>query len=155
MADIELSQAEADALISMEKVKANADSATFPDLGGKLIIPLISRDRRENFFLDVYRNRIDIARGTYQNRARQTIILVRLDFGGAPHRNPDGEEIPAPHLHLYRADYADKWAIPAPMDKFPNLADLSATLDDFMRYSNIVDPPEIERTILTRVKPYD
>lgn len=48
---------------------------------------------RENFLLDIRRGKIDLLKATNQNRARQTIVLVRLDLGGAPHRNPDGEEI--------------------------------------------------------------
>ncbi|KJU85379.1 prophage protein [Candidatus Magnetobacterium bavaricum] len=40
------------------------------------------------------------------------IILLRLCFGGHPHRNPDDTEISSPHLHRYREGYADKWAYP-------------------------------------------
>jgi hypothetical protein len=38
---------------------------------------------------------------------------MRLDLDGPPHRNPDDEEIPWPHLHVYREGYGDKWASPA------------------------------------------
>ncbi len=34
-----------------------------------------------------------LTKGTYQNRARGVAILARLDFGGAPHRNRDDQEI--------------------------------------------------------------
>ncbi|HEY7442131.1 MAG TPA: hypothetical protein VH701_06920 [Vicinamibacterales bacterium] len=33
---------------------------------------------------------------------------------GAPHRNPDDEEIPCPHLHLYREGYGDSLGDAAP-----------------------------------------
>jgi hypothetical protein len=36
------------------------------------------------------------------------VVLVRLDLGGAPHRNPFDEEIGVPHLHLYREGFGDK-----------------------------------------------
>lgn len=93
MSDPDLTQAEADALIALAKHRLDATEWDYPDLGGAISIPLVSTDRREQFLLDLRRGRIDLARGTYQNRGRQVIVLVRLDFGGAPHRNPDGEEI--------------------------------------------------------------
>lgn len=145
MADVNLTQAEADALIAMEKHCVNNDSHDFPTVGGSLMIPLQSQDNREQFLLDISRSRINLIKGTYQNRARQVVILVRLDFGGAPHRNPDDAEVPSPHLHLYREGFGDKWAIPAPADQFGNAGKLWETLGDFMRFCNITQPPRIER----------
>ena len=84
-----------------------------------------------------------------QNRARQVVVLVRLDLGGAPHRNPDDEEILAPHLHMYREGYGDKWAISVPADRFTATPDLWVTLEDFMRFCNITQPPHIERGLFT------
>ncbi|MBM3303443.1 MAG: hypothetical protein FJY85_26285, partial [Deltaproteobacteria bacterium] len=101
--------------------------------------------KRENFTLDVSRGKIDLLRGSYQNRSRQVIVLVRLDFGGHPHRNPDGQDIPSPHLHLYREGYGDKWATPVPASVFPDMADLWRLLEDFMAFCNIIEPPLIER----------
>lgn len=65
----------------------------YPGTDGSATIPLESIDGREDFLLDVHRARIDLVKGTYQNRARHVVALVQLDFGGRPHRNPDGEEI--------------------------------------------------------------
>ncbi len=150
MSDIDLTQAEADLLIAMEKHRANDDQWEYPDFGGSISIPLISPDRRENFFLDLYRGRIDLQKGTYQNRSRQVIVLVRLDFGGQPHRNPDGEEVPAPHLHVFREGFADKWAVPAPLDSFPHLGtNLWETLNDFMIFCNVTKQPLIQKGLWT------
>ena len=82
-----------------------------------------------------------------KTRGRQTAILARLDFGGPPHRNPDGEEIESPHLHIYREGYADKWAIPLPQDSFPDSSDPWQLLEDFIGYCNIVRPPIIDRGV--------
>jgi len=84
-----------------------------------------------------------------QNRARQIIILARLDYGGPAHPNPDGEEIPCPHLHLYKEGYGDKWAFPIPQDKFPNIGDQWETLSDFMKYINVIKQPAIIRELFT------
>jgi hypothetical protein len=145
MAEINLTQAEADLLIAMEKVREDEQSWDYPGLGGQISVPVMSKNKRENFILDVSRGRIDLLKGTYQNRARQVVILIRLDFGGRPHRNPDGVEVPSPHLHVYREGFGDKWAVPVSADKFPNLTDLWGTLEDFMRFCNIIEPPRIER----------
>ena len=145
MAELHLTQAEADALMAMAKHRVNDDEWDYPGLGGHVSIPLFSPDRREQFVLDVRRGRIDLAKGTHQNRGRQVIVLVRLDFGSAPHRNPDGEEIGSPHLHRYREGYGDNWTIPVPANLFTNLDDTWQILDDFMRYCNIVEPPIIRR----------
>jgi len=102
MAERDLTQSEADGLIQMHKVRVNDDLSEYPALGGSVTIPLTSRDRREHFLLDISRGRIDLLKGTYQNRGRQVVVLVRLDFGGPPHRNPDEREIPCAHLHVYR-----------------------------------------------------
>ena len=145
MADINLTQADADALIAMEKHRVDDQEWDYPALGGSIRVPLISPDKRENFFLDVTRGNINLSKATYQNRARVTVILLRLDLGGPPHRNPDDAEIPCPHLHIYREGYGDKWAIPAPNDIFTNTADLWQTLLEFMRHCNITQPPLIRK----------
>ena len=72
------------------------------------------------------------------------VVLVRLDFGGSEHRNPDDSEIESPHLHLYREGYGDKWAVPLPDGDFTDTANLMNMLADFMRYCNISEPPKIQ-----------
>jgi hypothetical protein len=114
MADVDIPQAEADALMAVKKRAADEEEWLFPAPGERIAIPLTSLDRRESFMLDVTRAQIKLTKATYQNRARAAIILMRLDIDGPPHRNPDGTAIPCPHLHVYREGYGDKWAIPAP-----------------------------------------
>jgi len=110
----------------MEKHRVDETRHQFPTLGGSIVVPLISVNKRENFLLDVTRGRINLKKVTYQNRARTAVILARLDIDGAPHENPDGQEIPCPHLHTYREGYGDKWAVPAPTVTFPRTDDLRA-----------------------------
>lgn len=147
MAELNLTQAEADALIAMAKHRVDVTEWEYPDVGGGISVPLVSANRREHFVLDLRRGRIDLAKGTYQTRGRQVVVLVRLDFGGPPHRNPDGAEMGPPHLHLYREGYGDKWAVPVPADHFADLGDPWQTLQDFMRYCNVVQPPLIRQEL--------
>jgi len=144
MADLNLSQAEADALLQLDKHRADDRVSNYPGLADAIKIPLVSGDGRESFWLDVSRARINLSKGTYQNRARTTLILARLDFGGAPHRNPDDEELPCPHLHLYREGYGDKWAFPVP-NSFADVSDPWIALQDFMTFVNIITRPDINR----------
>jgi hypothetical protein len=149
MADINLAQEEAEKLMAMEKRAAEHNEWLFPSPGERVVIPLTSLDKRENFVLDVTRFQIKLTKATYQNRARVAIILYRLDIDGAPHRNPDGAEIPCPHLHIYREGYGDKWAVPAPVGTFPDTSDLFSTLDAFMGHCNITAPPRIEKGLFS------
>jgi hypothetical protein len=147
MAEINLTQTEADTLIAMEKHCLDDRVWDYPGLGGAIAVPLVSADKKENFFFDLTRSRINLAKGTYQNRGRHVVVLARLDFGGPPHRNPDDSEVPCPHLHLYREGYGDKWAFRAPAEQFSNLGNLWQTLEDFMRYCNITRPPIIQQAL--------
>ena len=149
MADARLTQAAAEALIALEKRRVDAQEWDYPDFGGRITIPLVSVDRREQFLLDLRRSGLDLAKGTYQNRARLIVVLVRLDFGGSPHRNPDGNRVESPHLHLYREGYGDKWAFPVPGERFQDLSDAWQTLKDFMAYCNIVERPAIRQGLFT------
>ena len=149
MAEMDLSEGEATRLLGMEKRAVDQTLWAFPDGGGKLTIPLISVDRREHFLLDLTRSQIKLTKATYQHRARVAVVLSRLDIDGAPHRNPDGQEIPCPHLHIYRQGYGVKWAIPAPPDEFPDVSDLFATLNDFMEHCNVTEFPLIQKGLFS------
>ncbi len=63
MADDALSQADAETLLRMDKKPALTDAFQFPDLGGRIEVPLVSRDGRERFFLDINRKRIALTTG--------------------------------------------------------------------------------------------
>lgn len=149
MADANFTQAEADALIAVAKCRIDKKEWDYPYGGGGISVPLVSIDRTERFMLDVYRSRIDLAKGTYQNRGRQVVVLARLDFGGRPHRKPDQAYVGSPHLHQFREGYGDKWAFPVPSERFADVNDAWRTLQDFMRYCNIIVPPVIRRGLFS------
>jgi len=149
MAQIDLTQSEADSLIAMEKHSTDGKVHDLPYAGGSIAIELLSPDKRERFLLDISRGRIDLGKVKYQNRARNIVVLVRLDLAGPPHRNPDGEEVESPHIHLYKEGYGDKWAYPVPGSDFSNTSDIWVTLEEFMRYCNITKPPNFERGLFT------
>jgi hypothetical protein len=142
---IELTQAEADQLLAMEKHRKSDELHKFGAL--RLEIPLESADQREHFILDIGRGRINLLRGTYQTRARQAVILARLDFGGAPHRNPDGAEVSSPHLHVFREGFADKWAQPLSAGQFSDADNPWLLLEDFLKFCHVTQPPAFEREL--------
>lgn len=149
MAGSHLTQPEADALIALDKISENGDVHDYPDLGGSLRIPLTCKRDKESFMLDITRGRIELRRGSFQNRARQNIVLVRLDISGGKHRNPDGELVPCPHIHIYREDFGTKWAKSVDLDLFSNIEDQWQLLQDFMKFCNITDPPTILNGLFT------
>jgi len=142
---IDLTQAEANLLLTMEKHRTNDESHRFGAL--RLEIPLQSVDQREHFLLDIGRGRINLLKGTYQTRAKQAVILARLDFGGQPHRNPDGQEVSCPHLHIFREGFAVKWAQPLPVEHFSNPDDSWSIFEDFLRFCNVTKPPVFEHEL--------
>lgn len=144
MAEIDLTQPEADALIAMEKHRVDDNEWTFPVPGQRLEIRLISPDKREPFLLDITRSQLRLTKATFQNRARQVVILMRLDLDGPPHRNPDDTEVLCPHLHMYREGFGDKWAVPAPSTRYPNPKDLFSTFEAFMQHCNITQTPIVQ-----------
>ena len=149
MPEIDLTQPEVDALIAMEKVRVDDSEHDYPTAGGKFTVPLLSRDKRESFILDITRGRIDFQKGTYQNRAKLVIPLVRLDFGGPPHTNPDGETIQTPQIHVYREGFGDKWASELPAERFPNTNDPWQLLQSFYAFCSIVEPPRVRQGLFT------
>lgn len=107
-----LSQHEANSLMSMEKEFTSQEQLVLSNLQINITRELTSLDKKELFLLDIWRSGFNLAKIKIQNRAREVNILVRVDFGGSPHRNPDGNIIQCPHIHLYREGYHDKWAYP-------------------------------------------
>ncbi|WP_186393199.1 MULTISPECIES: hypothetical protein [unclassified Pannonibacter] len=144
-----LTQDEADELLNMHKRTEVGSTYRFPAKGERLSIPLHSLDEREAFHVDVNRRSIALYKCTFNGRARGNIMLARLDLNGAPHRNPDGQEIGCPHLHLYREGYGDKWAFPIPSESFSDLSDLAEVLRDFMVYFKVIIPPTIALDLLS------
>jgi len=142
-----LPRGDADALFATEKHRIDEHCHIFPTSGQGITIPLVSLDGREDFLLDIFRGKIDLGKARYQNRARSVVVLARLCLKG-PHTNPDGGRVSAPHLHLYREGYVDKWATLLP-GAFPNPADLMLTLQEFMRFCNITRPPAIQASFLS------
>ena len=136
----DLTQSEADRLFNLEKRKVLDEEIGWP-LGAKVAVQLVSLDGREEFILDVSTYSIKVSKITLQNRVRTTAILARLDIDGPTHRNPDDAVILCPHVHLFREGFNDKWAFPVPSVQFQDLSNRVKTLEDFMRYCNITDPP--------------
>lgn len=139
-----LTQAQADALLQAAKNLINCPAITFPNPGGYLTLDAETTTGTDTFFIDVNRRgKIVVGKCTYLTRYNRTEILLRLDIEGPPHTNPDGQEIPCPHIHIYREGYADKWAYPLHAEIPTNPADLGQVLYDFLMYNNITNVPQI------------
>jgi hypothetical protein len=153
----DLTQTEADYLFDLDKIPKDQEIYSFPNPGEKLIIPLISVDKREEFLFDMYRSTIRLKKITYQKRARKVVILRRLDIEGSVHKNPEasdipldilknynGLEVPCPHMHLYIEGFNLKWAVPA--GELANLVDdnLYENMEVFLDYCNVRTKPAFQ-----------
>lgn len=141
---MDLTQAEADYLFALDKVRRSDDPQQFPGIGADLEVPLVSRDGREDFILNVARGRIKITKCSYQNRGRSVVVLARLDIDGPAHQNPDGTYVPCPHIHLFREGYADKWAFPAVDHVGPVGEDVQTVYQQFCGFCSIIEPPVLQ-----------
>lgn len=138
-----LTQAEADALLTMEKSFSVAVAIRLVPGRGEHR-ELLSPDRRERFYLDIYRGKTKLIRVTYQSRARKIVVLARLDLNGAPHTNPDGQLVTESHVHLYREGYEDRWAFPLPHESLRETSDLVGALHEFADFCHIVNLPPVQ-----------
>jgi len=86
-----LTQVEADKLISVNKLFVKLETISLPP-GSDLTYELVSEDKQEQFLLDLWRGTFRFSKIKFQNRARQVLVLVRLDVDGSPHTNPDGQK---------------------------------------------------------------
>lgn len=83
---------------------------------------------------------------TYQKRARQMEILRRLDIDGTPHPNPVVASVPLDFLiPFYVEGFAHRWAIPTSEDLVNSNSDLYSIMENFLRYCNVQDMPDIKR----------
>lgn len=102
------------------------------------------KDGKNNkYAIDIVRGRQKPSKATYQTRYNKATVLIRVDIDGPPHDNPDGEEIPCPHIHIYREGFEDKWAYPLGKEMATNPEDLIQVLIDFLAYTNISNMHEI------------
>ncbi|MDO5845395.1 MAG: hypothetical protein Q4Q04_00580 [Methanocorpusculum sp.] len=133
----DFSQAEADRLIGIEKVRATDEIFVYPSAGKKLEIPLTSTDCRDEFILSVVPGKIEIITTRNQLRTKNNTVLLRLDTGTKPHKNPDGQVLQCPHMHVFKEGYGIRYAWPLDTAVFTNCDDPFQTLQNFMTYCNI------------------
>lgn len=140
-----LTQTEVDSLLQLIKTLLTAGPISFPSPGKHISLHAVSVVGNENFTIDVNRKggSIKVTKCTYQTRYTNSQILLRLDVDGPDHRNPDGEVIPCPHLHIYREGYGDSIAYPLVGHISTDPHDLAQVLIDFLRYNNINNIPPI------------
>ncbi len=70
--------------------------------------------------------------------------LIRIDVNGTVHVNPDGTQIPCPHIHMRTKDQGqwDQWAFELPAI-FGDTEDCTVTLRDFLHYCHANNISEI------------
>jgi hypothetical protein len=80
MADIDISQVDADDLIDMEKRYVVETDWTFPTAGERLALALTSVDKRENFMLDIVHGSNSPRQPTRTGRGRQSFSCAWISM---------------------------------------------------------------------------
>lgn len=143
-----LTQAEADALIAMEKHFIQLLPVTLRPGKNQSFELNGFPDAKERFLLDLWRGSIKLTKYRFQNRGRKVVVLVRLELNAAPHTNPDGTRIGGTPLHVYREGYEDRWAVPVFPDQFQDVSSMRQTFDDFCQYCNISERPPFQEELM-------
>lgn len=140
----DLTQEEADNLISMAKIPLDPDIPLefFPGMDEEIDFRG-EHNEKELFRVIVSRYEKNTRHCKYELLARHRVVLLRFEIEGSPHRNPDGVQVPCPHLHRYRAGFDDRCAEPI-KDRFGNTKDLVDCLIGFLRYCQAVQWPPIQ-----------
>lgn len=137
-----LSQEDADILARTLKRIVSGSVLVVPIMGQKETWEAESYEH-ERFLLDVRRGRKRIVQVTLQERYQGNEILVRVDYDGPPHMNPDGTIIETPHVHLYRAGYNDRWAFPLPPELIGESGSAEQILHSFLAFCGVDPIPPI------------
>lgn len=138
-----LTQEEADTLIALAKDLKSRSPIAFPPMRSSHQVEAQSSTIPPvDFVFDIQRKTLNPAKCTYNTRS-SNVILIRVDIKGPPHGNPDGEEVPCPHIHIYREGYGDKWAYPLENHITTDTSDLVSVLISFLEYNNVTETPEI------------
>lgn len=137
-------QDEADRLIAVPKMLDKPQDLCVPQPGVGVSVDAHSTDRRHSFVFNVYRGRLNLGKCTYNNRIRRGYTLVRVCLSNRGHKNPDGQVIREPHIHLYKEGYEDRWAYPLPPEIAEGSCDLVETLGLFMEYCGVTNCPPLQ-----------
>ena len=119
----------------------------FPDMNQKGEYHVDSLTSSHKFIVNISRSsRIRPKKCTYQIRAEDNSVMFRVDIDGPAHPNPDGSNVPCPHIHIYDykdGSYLENWAFPLG-DRLPtNPDDLVQVFLDFLVFNNVQNSPII------------
>ncbi|WP_410513134.1 hypothetical protein PaeBR_01270 [Paenibacillus sp. BR2-3] len=144
-----LIQNEVDYLLNLVKVLSENRNITLPNPGQSLELGVNSANSNEKFIVDINRKgTINIQKVTYQTRYQRSVVLLRLDIEGSPHKNPDEEIIPCPHLHIFREGFGTSWAYPLDKKIITETTDLVQVLIAFLKYNNVTNIPPIQQYLI-------
>lgn len=124
---------EYDALLKLQKSFVDK-KVILPQEGSRKTFKVNSLETRDQFFFDINRSgSISLSKVTMQTRYKPTRLpLIRLDIGGPPHTNPDGEKLSRRHVHIYRGNDVEF------LENLPWAIELEVFIKDYDKYG--LDP---------------
>lgn len=139
-----LTDSEARFLLEIEKI-VTENSIDIPIDGDKCGLNLERHDNNDNvLIIHIVSSSKNKEKYTFNVVYNKCITILRIDIGGSlVHINPDGTEIPVPHMHIYRDGFDDTFAIPLP-DSFSDVDNIAKVLYDLFAYSNVINRDNVE-----------
>ncbi len=148
---VKMTTKEAEDLIEMlKKLATKKFELPFIGYDKEYEIESINNSRFKFCFIINRKVKIHHNKCTYMVRDKNTNLnLLRLDVGNVEHKNPNGEKIRGPHLHIYKEEYNTTNNIPYAIEFNINDPSLVANCIAFLKKFNVIDRPEIlEQTVL-------
>ena len=94
-----------------EKKSYITESFVFPNHNQEVKLDAIGDTSRTKYFVDINRKSYQITKKvTCQNRAHTSVVLMRLDYLGRDHTNPDNQRLSGTHIHIYKEGFGVSWA---------------------------------------------
>ena len=136
-----LTEAEVRDLINEIKKLVERETIYLPSRGENLQKNAVSTINKHNQFkIDIFRGRIDGDRYNFHARyANTNTPILRIDLGEVVHKNPDGNKISGPHMHVYKDGLEINHAIPFDVAN----KDITDICVEFFYEINIIDNPSI------------
>ena len=141
-----LTQVQADNLIQMSK-HSKDKKIRLPKVNENVKIELVDSSGSYSFDFDIDRRGKIELKSKFQNRYETSKVLVRLDINGPEHINPDGTKVGRNHIHIYKEEYADRWAYDTDKIEFGVYNSFQEYFDKFCEFCHIKVPSNIQTVI--------
>ena len=145
--ELELTQAQADALLRVGKIFLDKSSIVVNrPFNFRRDLQSVA-NQEDKFYLNVSQTSIEFSKYSTTTRFFSIPLARACISEDAIHENPDGEMIRGPHIHIYKEGYNDCFAEPLEKHGFTT-TEIANFLDEFLKYCFIEKIDIVDQRIL-------